>query len=443
MNRFILTFLGAALCGFTSPVTLADPEKPNIILINTDDVGLGNISCYGGHFKTPNIDALAGSGTRFQYCFAPPICGPSRATCLTGRYVFRTGVLNNQMANLMDPKKEILLPTVLKPAGYATASIGKWNQLPLEPRDFGFDEYLRFPGSGVYWSDRRGGTYTQNGETKNYGKGVYLPDLMHQFAVDFMTRHKSKPFFIYYPMSHMHAQIERTPDSKPGTQEPTALYADNNAYMDKLVGKLVAAVDKLGIREKTVIIFIGDNGTANRGAKAATVDGRAIDGLKDTMLEGGSRVPLIVSWPGTTPAGKVLKDLTEFTDFMPTFAQLAGAKLPEGVKIDGQSFAPQIKGQPGSPRESIYIQYNDKRYVRSARWKLTNDGLFYDMKEAPFKEIPVPNSTKDPEAIAGREKLQATLNAIIAQDTNYAAAAEADKRLKKKQAKELKKKAQK
>ena len=254
-------------------------------------------------------------------------------------------------------------------------------------------------------------------------------------------KNKDRPFFLYYPMSHMHAQIVRTPDSKPDSQSPTELYADNNAYMDKLVGELVLAVEKLGLREKTLIIFIGDNGTANRGEKAATVDGRAIDGLKDTMLEGGSRVPLIVSWPGTTPAGRVVDDLTELTDFLPTFTELAGASLPEGVKIDGVSFAPQIKGESGSPRESIYIQYNENRYVRSSRWKLTSDGSFLDMKDAPFKEIPVDKNTADPEAKAVREKLQATLNAIVAQDTDTASVAEAQKRLNKKKAKELRKKA--
>ena len=189
-----------------------------------------------------------------------------------------------------------------------------------------------------------------------------------------------------------------------------------NASADKLVGQLVAALDKLGLREKTLIVFVGDNGTAPQGAEAATVEGRAISGMKGTMLEGGSRVPLIVNWPGTTPAGKVRKDLTDFSDFMPTFAELAGAKLPD-VKIDGHSFAAQIKGQPGAPREWVYVQLAGARYVRDARWKLTGTGELFDLQGAPFTELAVAAETTDADAKAGRERLRAVLGELKAQDT--------------------------
>ncbi len=138
--------------------------------------------------------------------------------------------------------------------------------------------------------------------------------------------------------------------------------------------------------------------------------------MKGTMLEGGARVPFIVNWPGVTPAGKVLKDLTDLTDFMPTFAELAGAKLPE-VKIDGHSLAPQIQGQPGTPRDWVYVQLAGARYVRDARWKLTNEGALFDLKEAPFTELAVAADTSDADAKAGREKLQAVLTDLISQDT--------------------------
>ncbi|HEY6166672.1 MAG TPA: sulfatase-like hydrolase/transferase [Verrucomicrobiae bacterium] len=406
--RFLIALLGV-LCGQLG----AASAKPNIIFILSDDVGIGNISCYSGAFKTPNIDALAKGGTRFEYCYANPVCGPSRATCLSGRYVFRTGMLTNGYTDRMH-KEEILLPKVMKPAGYVTAHVGKWAQLPFQPVNWGFDEYLRFEGSGKYWSSQVK-TYMQNNQAKELGDR-YLPDVMHKFLVDFMTRHKDQPFYVHYAMSHMHARIMRTPDSAPGSKD---FYADNNAYMDKLVGKLVAALDKLGLREKTLLVFVGDNGTGEPGAAAATVDGRAISGQKGTMLEGGSRVPLIVNWPGTTPAGKVLKDLTDFTDFLPTFAELAGAKLPD-VKIDGHSFAAQIKGQPGTPREWVYVQLAGDRYIRDGRWKFTGDGKFFDLKEAPFKELAVAADTTDPEAKAGRAKLQALLGDLKSQDTTDA-----------------------
>ena len=425
-NRLGVFFLIGVVIAFTAAPTSAD-DKPNIIFVLSDDVGLGNISCYNGQFKTPNIDALATSGTRFEHCYANPLCGPSRATCLTGRYVFRTGMLTNGAASVaaMDPKKEIMLPNVLKPAGYVTAHTGKWSQLPLQPGDWGFDEYLRFAGSGKYWASQDE-KYTLNGQQKALGD-KYLPDVMHEFVVDFMTRHKDRPFYIHYAMSHMHNQMLRTPDSKPESKNKKDFYPDNNAYMDKLVGQLVGAIDKLGLREKTLIVFTGDNGTAGNSAKAK-VDGRELSGAKGSMLEGGSRVPLIVNWKGVTPAGKVLKDLTDFTDFLPTFAEVAGAKLPEGVKIDGKSFAPQVKGQAGQPREWVYVQLGSDRYVRNERWKLTGDGALFDLKEAPFNEIPVAANTDDAEAKAGRTKLVAVLDGLKAEDTG----APAPKKKKKK-----------
>ena len=404
-----LSLIFAALLVPGVHAVAAETSKPNIIFILCDDVGLGNISCYGGHFQTPNIDALAKGGTRFEYCYANPVCGPSRATCLTGRYIFRTGMLTNGYTLAMH-KDEIMVPKVMKPAGYVTAAIGKWDQLPLQPSQWGFDEYLRFEGSGKYWASQEK-TYTQDGQQKELGDR-YLPDVMHEYLVDFMTRHKDQPFYIHYAMSHMHAKIMRTPDSAPGSRD---FYADSNAYMDKLVGQLVAALDQLGLREKTLLVFVGDNGTANNGAVAATVDGRAISGMKGTMLEGGSRVPLIVNWPGVTPAGKVLKDLTDFTDFLPTFAELGGAQLPD-VKIDGHSIAAQIEGQPGKPREWVYVQLAGARYVRDPRWKLTETGALFDLMEAPFKELAVAADTTDPQAKAGRERLQAVLADLKAQD---------------------------
>lgn len=407
MTKFLAGFLLLLPALLAGQDTVTAPQKPNILFILSDDVGLGNIGCYGGSFKTPHIDALAAGGTRFEHCFANPLCGPSRATILTGRYIFRTGMLTNQSGGVMSPQRETMIPKMLKPAGYVTAQVGKWAQLPLEPADWGFDEYLRFQGSGKYWSTQEK-TYTQNGEPKQVGDR-YIPDVMHEFLVDFMTRHKDQPFYVHYAMSHMHAKILRTPDSTSNSKD---LYADNNHYMDKLVGQIVASLDKLGLREKTLIVFTGDNGTARQGAAEAKVDDEDLAGKKGSMLEGGSRVPLIVNWKGVTPAGKVLKDLTDFTDFLPTFLELAGAKAPEGIKIDGHSFGAQIKGQPGEPRDWVYVQLGEQRYTRSLRWKLTGDGELFDMKEAPHKEIAVAKDTTDEEAKEGRAELQEALDEL-------------------------------
>ena len=422
------------ICAGASQVAAADATvRPNIIFVLADDVGIGNVSAYGGSFKTPNLDALARSGIRFELCFSTPLCGPSRSQILTGRYPFRTGMTSNQTGARMKPANEIMIPTVLKAAGYVTAQVGKWAQLPLEPADWGFDEYLRFQGSGKYWSSQER-TYTQNGQSKRLPRNKYLPDVMHEFLVDFMARHRDQPFYVHYALSHMHGKILPTPDSPP---DSTDLYADNSAYMDKLVGKLVSELQRLGLRERTVVFFAGDNGTAALGGAAdrATVDGRPLSGRKGTMLEGGSRVPLIVSWPGTTPAGKVSKDLVDFSDFLPTFAQLASAGLPEGVTLDGRSIAPQLRGEPGDRREWVYVELNGNRYVRTARWKLDNAGELFDMKDAPFVESLVAEDNADPEVVAARQHLQGILEGLVgkelAHDKEDGATLSAQKRVRK------------
>jgi arylsulfatase A len=319
-------------------------------------------------------------------------------------------LINNNSHNAIQPGHEIMLPTVLKKAGYVTASVGKWGQMSFGPGEWGFDKYHVFPGSGRYWRDQTT-TYRVNGERKNLPKGQYLPHIMHQFIVNFLEHHKDQPFFLYYPMSHIHGPIVPTPDSKPGATRDE-LYRDNIAYMDKLVGKLVTELDRLHLRDKTLIVFTGDNGTAPFGVDGATVNGRRISGQKATMLEGGSRVPLIVNWPGIAPAGAVNHDLIDFSDFFATFASLANAPLPEGVTLDSHSFVPQIKGQPGTPREWVYIELNGRAYVRDSRFKLTKRGDLYDLSEAPYKESLVASNTTDGAALSARSRLQAVLNQL-------------------------------
>ncbi len=391
-----------------SAETPARTSRPNIILILADDVGLGDVGCTGGPYKTPQIDSLAKSGMRFEYCYSTPLCGPSRCELLTGRYPFRTGLINNNSPNAIKPGREIMIPTIMKRAGYTTASVGKWGQMCLGPGEWGFDEYIVFPGSGRYWREQTT-HYRVNGQQRELLEGQYLPDIMHSFLVDFIARHKDRPFFVYYPMSHIHGPIVRTPDSK-GEEGGDRLYADNIQYMDKLVGKLMAELDRLDLREKTLVLFAGDNGTAHFGVRISTVHGQYISGMKATMREGGSRVPLLANWPGVTPAGKVNRDLIDFSDFFATLAELGGAKLPEGATLDSHSFAPQIKGEIGKPRDWVYVELNGKSYVRDARFKLTNSGELFDMTGAPYKEIGIPANSTDKAAVAAREKLQEILN---------------------------------
>src|SRR4029079_1064301 len=177
-----------------------------------------------GPFSTPNIDKIATDGTKFTYCYATPLCGPSRCQLLTGRYPFRTGLNSNQSKDAVDPKRDVMIPTVLKKAGYVTGSIGKWGQISHGPGEWGFDEYLVFPGSGRY-TRKQTNFYRVNGKQVELSRGEYLPDLMHAFASDFVKRHRDDRFFLYYSTSHIHGPIVPTPDSKPDA-DADQVYSD-------------------------------------------------------------------------------------------------------------------------------------------------------------------------------------------------------------------------
>ena len=397
------------------------PQKPNIIFILADDLGIGSLSCYGAdNFKTPNIDKLADSGIRFEHCYSSPLCGPTRALLMTGRYAFRTGMTSNQTGPRLTPTNEIMMPTVLKQAGYVTAQVGKWAQLPLQPADWGFDEYLRFQRSGKYWNTQKDAkTYTVNGKEVPLRDGEYLPDKMHEFAVEFITRHKDQPFYLYYAMSHVHAAILPTPDSSPANkrlkQGAYPLYQDNVAYMDKLVGKLMAELNRLKLRDKTIIVFASDNGTARGYKEFCTINGgKQLSGCKATMLECGALVPMMVSWPGITPASRVATNLISFCDFFPTLAEVTGAKLPQGLTIDGRPFTPMFYGQTSGDwlRDWIFVLLGSNWYDREIGWKLNQSGELFDMKKAPYAEPLIPASTKDGDALAARQRLQAVLDQL-------------------------------
>jgi len=386
-------------------------KKPNIIYILADDLGIGDVSCYGSDKnKTPIIDQLAKGGIRFNHSYTAPLCGPSRAMILTGRYAFRTGAVNQDMVGGIKPQDEVLIPTVLKTAGYVTSLTGKWSQFSLTPGDFGFDDYLTFQGSGDYWSTekKKSENYIENGVNKKLDSLTYMPDLMHNHLVDFLTSNKDKPFFLYYSMVHVHSVIQRTPDTKPGSD----LYEDNTAYMDKLVGKLLKTLDDLKLRENTLIIFMGDNGTASQYASRSTIEGKALSGKKGTMLECGSLVPTIANWPGVIEANKVNNMLIDSSDLLPTFADLAGAKLPTKNVLDGRSFLPQLFGKKGNPRQWIFTELGNKWYVREAKWKLNREGELFDMSNAPFEEKLVTDFTSSKEASEAHDRLQKVLQEL-------------------------------
>ncbi len=343
-------------------------EKLNIVLIMADDSAADNYGAYGSDFfSSPRIDSLAETGARFNYCYSEPVCTSSRVKIMTGR----DGVRNYVNFGILD-KDEITFGEMLKEAGYATAVAGKW-QLHAEPNgslpeDCGFDTFClwNYPGTTLdrYWNP----SLNQNGKILETDEDDYGPDIVSDFLVDFMEENKNRPFFVYYPMILVHNPFPETPDSKPATKKEKTLpkglknYRDMVAYADKMVGKLVDAVDRLGLREKTVFIYTADNGT-NRSLTYPFHGAQRV-GEKAFATEGGYHVPLVVNCPTVIPPNIVSNDLVDFSDILPTLAELSGAKLPD-VPLDGRSFWPQCLGQEGNPREYI-TQYYYPKFVPAA-----------------------------------------------------------------------------
>ena len=438
----ILTLITALLSSFGA-LQAAVPAKPNIVFILADDLGFAEIGANkADHYKTPNIDSLAKTGIRFNHFYTAPLCGPSRALILIGRYAFRSGaVTQDACASIIrtGEKAEVMIPTVLKKAGYTTAMIGKWGQLlpSGDAAQWGFDHMMSFKASGIYWNKTAAASWVKKYglDSEKFGEGgvranpgpynidekklkmadaEYMPDLMHNNAIDFIKANKDKPFFLYYSMSHVHSQILPTPDSAPPAPGTDAaryaqVYNDNVTYMDKLIGKLLAELDRLKLRDNTVIFFMGDNGTAKAASDLATIGGRRLIGQKGGMEEGGGLVPFIISWRGVTPAGKLNENFTDASDLLPTFAEIAGAPLPRNRIIDGKSLLPQIKGETKSPRTWVFTQLGENFHVREAGWKLNQAGQLFDMKNAPFEEIPVSADSKDGAAMAARQRLSDAL----------------------------------
>ncbi len=403
--RSLTCLLGLAL-------TLPDAEcaiaaRPNIIFILADDVGLDDVSCCGSDLhKTPQIDALAASGTRFETCYAAPLCGPSRCALMTGRYAFRTGGITNDSWESGRPgakaADEYPMARLLKEAGYATCESGKWRQIRETPNAWGFDEYMTDPSDlGWYWKN----SFIENGKTVKTDSVMYNPDQIQAYSLDFIRRNTTRPFFLYYAMHLVHRPTMHTPDSPPFDGHKR--YDDNIKYMDKQVGELVAELQNLGLRENTLVMFAGDNGTAE--GDPSPVHGRMLDGWKGTMLEGGSRVPLIASWPGVTPAGVVSKDIVNFTDMLATFAEIAGRQLPAGFTYDSRSIAPQLRGELGTPREWAFVQASEDWYVREQGWKLNEHDQLYDMSDAPFTEKLIGPGDWTAASEAARDRLHAVL----------------------------------
>jgi arylsulfatase A len=391
----------------------AQGRKPSIVLIMADDFGWELPGCYGATSReTPNIDRLAERGIRFDNCYSCPKCVPSRVNIMTGRYGFRTGQKWGYF-----PPEEVTFGEVLKSAGYATAVAGKWQlgvikEDPDQITKEGFDEYC-------LWGWHEGPRYRnpliwQNGEIREDIEDRYGPDVIVEFLTDFMARNKEKPFLAYYPMLLPHsARRNWGPEEFREPPGPDGEYQTKDeliAKTDEMVGRVVQAVDRLGLGEETLILFTGDNGTSR---SVVTEHGdRSIKGGKGKFTDAGTHVPLVARWSGTAPPGTVCDDLIDLSDFLPTFAEVAGADMPEGRTIDGRSFVPQLQGKQGDPRDWVYSQMGDRAWIRTKRWKLYIDGRLYDMENDPMEKDPITPENDSEESSAMRQKLQATLDAL-------------------------------
>ena len=399
-------FLAAHLPG-------AAVRQPNFILIMADDLGYECVTANGGEsYQTPHLDRLAATGMRFEHCHVQPVCTPTRVQLMTGLYNIR----NYANFGILDPKATTFAH-LLKQAGYATGICGKWQLGRTKglPKHFGFDDAL------LWQHTRRVSRYANPGLERNdveldYNQGEYAPKLINDFALEFVTKNRDRPFFLYYPMILTHEPYQATPDSADwnGKQKSGDRYfADMVAYMDKMVGRLVAKLDELGLRENTLVIFLADNGTGI--SLTSQFKGKTYPGGKTSQTARGTHVPLIANWKGTVAAGSVNANLISSTDFLPTLCELAGA--PVNPPVDGQSFAAQLRGERGQPREWLYSWYKlrsnpgpDWEYAMTATHKLYRDGRFFDLSADPYEEkTPLARDTLSGTAAAAAKSLQAAL----------------------------------
>ena len=420
-------------------------RPPNILFILADDVGREVLGCYGGtSYATPNLDRLAAGGIRFEHTYSMPVCHPTRICLLTGRYPLRLG--NPGWGSFPASAASQSLAHPLKQAGYATAISGKWQltrlkRNPQHPHQLGFDDYCLFgwhEGPRYYQP-----LIWQNAKLRPELAEKYGPDVYTDFLIDFMEKNRERPFFAFYSMALCHAVSNDFKVPVPlGPKGRYDSYKEMAEGMDERVGRLVAALERLGLREQTLVLYSTDNGTQQKTITTAhlpkveppkgpvkkgkrgklvqeavfsSMGSRRVPGGKGRLTDGGTRVPTIANWPGTIAPGQIGADLMDFSDFLPTFAELAGASLPAGVELDGKSFAARLRdGTPG-PRTWAFAQgKNGKRFfVRTQRYKLYSDGLFFDAATDPEEKHPIDTTTAgDVQALGTRHELKRVVKSL-------------------------------
>lgn len=383
-------------------------RKPNLVIFLADDLGYGDIGCYGSlDVPTPNIDAIAKAGVRCTDGYvSAAVCSPSRAALLTGRHQQRFGhefnsgsVEREKEIGFGLPKSERIFPQHLKAAGYTSGMFGKWHLGAHEgyhPLDRGFDEFVGFlPGADDYVTAKTPGAHIAavpgEGEkmpakrqyTLMRGRNAveddrYLTDVLGAEAVDFIERHKDKPFFVYLPFNAIHTPLQATTkylDRFANIKNPRhRTLAAMTSALDDAIGSVVKKLRDTGLEKDTLIIFLSDNGCPVM--TGAGTNG-PLNGEKVTYFEGGIRVPFIVRWKGRLPEGKLYREPVVSRDILPTFLAAAGVPSPT-VELDGVDLLPFFNGsKKGAPHQSLFWRAGQGRAVRQGKWKLVEFGDRY------------------------------------------------------------------
>ena len=425
---------------------------PNVVLIMADDMGYECISANGGmSYRTPVFERIAREGMRFTQCYSQPVCTPSRVKIMTGKYNWR----NYRRFGHME-RGQFTFAHLMRQAGYVTGITGKWqlwggaetaeHRSGTTPDGAGFDEHMYWayhfelsatqleaygavgpPGSkqtSRFWHPG----ILKNGEYVHTSMDDYGPDMFSDFALDFIERHKDAQFFLYYPMVLTHSPFVATPHSETITEatkfkSAPRYFSDMVSYADYLVGRLIDHLHELGLGEKTLVLFTGDNGTHR--SLQSLLGTRIVRGRKAYPEDAGTHVPLFAYWPGHVPAGLVSDDLIEFSDFFATLADLSQQSLPAGLHFDGRSFVPQLLGGTGDPRDWIFVHYDRDpleaetpfprvRFARTKRFKLYSDDGFYDVPHDWEEQNSLPEGDLSPETMAIRTMLLRVLHSMPA-----------------------------
>ncbi len=378
----------------------APARRPNFIIFYTDDQGIGDLGAFGAtDLATPHLDRLAASGVRLTNWYsASPVCSPSRAALLTGRYPQRTGVDRILTASRNSPGlygDELTLAKTLGQAGYRTGAFGKWHlgSAPeSRPNAQGFDEFYGFLSGCIdyyshlmYW-EMGAGIYPVHDLWRNHEEvwenGTYFTDIITRESLRFLNENAARPFFLYvaynaphYPLHAPREYFERFPHLEPGHRQAQAAMV---ATVDDSVGTIMAELERLGLTRDTVIFYQSDNG--------ATIEQRCLQddsgafyhggsngpyrGWKGGLFEGGIRIPAALAWPGRIPAGSECGELGCAIDILPTLLGIAGAQLPAGKVLDGRDILPMALGQEPSPHDRLFWQLRDQLALREGNWKV-------------------------------------------------------------------------